>query len=188
MARPPSLRSRSQRTDEQLNVICNQYADYPRDAVFVIRTIRLIAKHFQDQANSSLSPLGLNHAEYHILLSLLGTPSRCLNPSELGESSGEKLANITRLTDQLCARGLITRQSSAEDRRRIDVTLTPEGVALIEKALDLVRNNLAIRLAGFSQKDMGQLTGLLRKLLDRLDANAGIIEPGATAAAPLKVE
>ena len=82
-----------------------------------------------------LKPFGLNHPEYNLLMMLYGTPGGVLNPSQLADAAGEKSANITRLTNRLCEQGLIARTASAEDRRKIALTLTPEGEALIERLL-----------------------------------------------------
>ena len=63
-------------------------------------------------------------------------------------------------------RGLVTRSRSREDERNLNVTLTPEGAALREKALDIpARLGACISL---SPEDAVALHDLLHKLLSVL--------------------
>ena len=66
-----------------------------------------------------MKPYGLNHPEYNILMMMYGSPDNSLNPSQLADAAGEKSANVTRLTTQLCEKGYIARASSEDDRRKV---------------------------------------------------------------------
>ncbi|NUR99514.1 MAG: winged helix DNA-binding protein, partial [Kribbellaceae bacterium] len=76
-------------------------------------------------------------------------------------------ANSQRL-DRLEARGLVTRAPSETDRRGVRVTLTPEGLELIDKVLPTHVDTEAQLLAGLSKSERDQLAGLLRALLESL--------------------
>lgn len=88
----------------------------------------------------------------------------------MAEAASEKPANITRLTDQLCEKGLITRTSSPEDRRKIVLTLQPAGSALIESLLPDACTLLHAETASMSEAEQLRLEKLLKKLLDGVDA------------------
>jgi DNA-binding MarR family transcriptional regulator len=78
-----------------------------------------------------LAGIGLSLEQFDVLIHLAGTPSGTLPLHELTASMviGEALSRsgITRLLDRMERDGLITRTTSATDRRRFDVSLTPHG-------------------------------------------------------------
>ena len=73
--------------------------------------------------------------------------------------------STTRLLDRLESKGLCTRQRSAEDRRVVNVALTPSGqeaAADIPRILSGVQNAY---LEGFSIEEFETLKGYLRRIL-----------------------
>jgi MarR family transcriptional repressor of emrRAB len=91
-----------------------------------------------------------------------------MSPSELAEAAGEKSANITRLTDQLSDKGLIARNGSTDDRRKIDLKLTPAGQALIENLLPDACKWLRRQAGELTVAEQKQLEALLKKMLSGL--------------------
>lgn len=153
-------------TEQRLAVTCERHPPFPRAPAVLVRLVKHIHKRLHDQANAALKSFGLNHPEYNLLMMLYGTPGQAgLSPSELADAAGEKSANITRLTNGLCERGLITRTGSAEDRRKIALTLTPEGEALIERLLPAICDLLAVQVTHLSDTEQTQLERLLKKML-----------------------
>jgi MarR family transcriptional regulator, negative regulator of the multidrug operon emrRAB len=156
--------------EQRLAVTCRRYPDFPRRPGALVRLIKHIYKQLNDEANGLLKPYGINHPEYNLLMMMYGAASGMMSPSELAGAAGEKSANITRLTDQLSGKGLIARTGSADDRRKVDLKLTPPGHALIESLLpdicDLLERQ-ARELTGAEQK---QLEALLKKMLSGLSS------------------
>src|SRR5215469_844645 len=99
-------------TEQRLAVTCRRYPDFPRRPGALVRLIKHIHKLLHDEANLRLKPHGINHPEYNLLMMLYGTASGTMSPSELADAAGEKSANITRLTNELCEKGLIARSGS----------------------------------------------------------------------------
>ena len=156
-------------TEQRLAVTRQRYPAFPRDPAVLVRLIRHIYKRVNDDANAMLRPYGINHPEYNLLMMIYGTEGNAMHPTELADAAGEKLANITRLTNELADKGLIARNASDEDRRKITLTLTDEGFALIESFLPDVCAMLEWQVEGMSQRDVGQLERLLKKFLDQLE-------------------
>ncbi len=156
-------------TEQRLAVTRQRYPAFPRDPAVLIRLIKHIFKRVHDDANAMLRPYGINHPEYNLLMMLYGTEGNALHPTELADASGEKSANITRLTNELAEKGLIARRASAEDRRKITLTLTPKGIALIESFLPDVCALLEYQVGELQAKDMAQLERLLKKFLAQLE-------------------
>ena len=96
---------------------------------------------------------------------LYGTGNEGMTVSQLGDAAAEKSANMTRVCNSLCNRGLMTRAADGQDRRRILVYLTAEGEALIDQFLPSMAALLDQYGAGFSAGESAQLEALLRRFL-----------------------
>lgn len=59
-----------------------------------------------------------------------------LSNSEVAEALRVHLSNATRICDRLVVAGLLHRQESSVDRRRVELTLTVAGVELVETVME----------------------------------------------------
>lgn len=84
-----------------------------------------------------LEPLGLTHPQYLVMLALWERAPRPLN--DLAADLALEPATASPLVKRLEADGLVARQRSVEDERRLDITLTDAGRALRDRALDVPR-------------------------------------------------
>jgi DNA-binding MarR family transcriptional regulator len=87
--------------------------------------------------------------------------------SQLRHDSGA----LTRIIDQLEARGLVQRERSREDRREVQLRLTQAGTATLALLLPAVIDKLNFALREFSRAEAAELTRLLSKLIATLDAS-----------------
>lgn len=88
-----------------------------------------------------LEPLGLTHPQYLVMLALWERAPRPLN--DLAADLALEPATASPLVKRLEADGLVARQRSIEDERRLDITLTDAGRALRDRALDVPRQVMA---------------------------------------------
>jgi len=156
-------------TEQRLAITRQRHPAFPREPAVLVRLVKHIYKCVHDDANALLKPWAINHPEYNLLMMLYGTEGYTLNPSQLAEASGEKSANITRLTNGLCDKGLIERAASDTDRRKIALTLTKAGVSMIENFLPDICSLLDRQTAGLQPREMAQLEKLLKKFLNHLE-------------------
>ena len=156
-------------TERRLAVTCQRHAAIRREPAVLVRLVKHIYKRVHDDANGLLKPLGINDPEYNLLMMLYGTEGYTMNPSQLAEASGEKSANITRLTNELCDKRLLERTADDTDRRKVTLTLTKAGVAMIDSLLPDVGALLDRQTAGLQPREMVQLEKLLKKFLSRPD-------------------
>ena len=84
-----------------------------------------------------LEPLGLTHPQYLVMLALWERSPRPLN--DLAADLAMEPATASPLVKRLEADGLVSRQRSASDERRLEITLTDAGRALRTRALDVPR-------------------------------------------------
>ena len=152
-------------TEARIHNTIRKYPAFPREPAVLVRLVKHLYKEAHDEANGVMKPYGLNHPEYNILMMLYGASGHGLNPSQLADAAGEKLANVTRLTTRLRDMGYIARAASEDDRRKIELTLTPEGVALIESFLPDIVTLLHRQTRNLTPDEQGLLEGLLKKML-----------------------
>jgi len=119
-----------------------------------------------------LEPLGLTHPQYLVMLALWERAPRTLN--DLAADLALEPATASPLVKRLETDGLVARQRSAEDERRLEITLTEAGLALRARAVDVPVQ--VMRAVGMSIQEVGALR-------DGLGAFAGRrLDSGSTAA------
>ena len=74
---------------------------------------------------------GLSQGEAHILALLASSAPATI--AELHRGLAHKRSTLTSILDRLAARGLITREVGAEDRRTFVITPTPRGVQIARR-------------------------------------------------------
>jgi DNA-binding MarR family transcriptional regulator len=86
---------------------------------------------------------------------------------------------VTRVIDQLADRGLLARARRSEDRRKIELDLTPQGRESIERLIPLAVAKLNVALGDFSAAEFAELVRLLIKLNTTMQT---AVEPAAVPA------
>jgi DNA-binding MarR family transcriptional regulator len=76
---------------------------------------------------------------------------------------------FTRILDQLEKRGLLRRCRSNEDRRVVQLRVTPAGSRAAASLLPLVVGRLNYALQEFTAAEVATLAGLLGRLIQRLE-------------------
>jgi DNA-binding MarR family transcriptional regulator len=108
-----------------------------------------------------LEPLGLTHPQYLVMLALWERSPRTV--TDIGHALSLEPATLSPLLKRLESAGLLTRRRSATDERALDVTLTPAGETLRERAL-LVPGQIVRRL-GMPLADLEAIRDDLTRLI-----------------------
>lgn len=99
-------------------------------AVFVSH--HLVVERIEEAlANAGLPPLSW----YDVLLTVAGAPEQRLRMFEVAEGIVMSRSGLTRLVDRIESGGLLRRETCPNDRRGTHLALTPEGEAMLERAL-----------------------------------------------------
>ncbi|WP_285569574.1 MarR family transcriptional regulator [Streptomyces sp. RTGN2] len=119
----------------------------------------------------ALGPLGLTHAQYSALGSLLGMQRSGLRPSQraLADHTGLEALYVSKLARSLEAAGLVERATDPADTRAVRLSLTDEGLAVAGRAVDVVRelvDGLLTPLGGLDGPGTEAFTQTLTALLD----------------------
>jgi DNA-binding MarR family transcriptional regulator len=110
---------------------------------------------------------------FNVLRILRGSHPTALTCGEIGARTIARDPDITRLVDQLSARGLVTRRRSETDRRVVEVSITAKGLNLL-RTLDPHSQRMPRALMGHvSAAKLRQLTRLLSEVLDGMGTYPG---------------
>jgi len=147
----------------------------PRPAFVVERSIgfqlRRLTNLLSAEVERRMEPLGLTDAQWKPLLRLLIDPPG--SAAGLARMCHLDTGGLTRLLDRLEAKGLCQRERSQEDRRVMNIALTPEGRAVAERIPAILSEVQAQLLRGFSTQEEEQLRGFLARLYDNTRALSG---------------
>jgi DNA-binding MarR family transcriptional regulator len=113
--------------------------------------------------NKTLKKYGISTQQFNILRILRGQYPKTANVSLLVERMLDKSSNVTRLLDKLVAKGLVTRESCSEDRRKFNITITPKGLELLS-SLDTEVNEMENILKNITEEEATLVSDLLDKL------------------------
>lgn len=89
--------------------------------------------------------------------------------TELARQFKIELPSATSLINKLAKAKLILRKTDNQDRRVIKISLSKQGVILLQKAMQERERKIQINLAYLSCKDKQNLLVILEKIIDRID-------------------
>jgi DNA-binding MarR family transcriptional regulator len=135
--------------------------------------IELLAKLLRRGTATSLADVGLKTWEYDVLSALRrqGAPFE-LPATELARATQLTSGAMTTRIDHLEERGLVARRPDPEDRRGVRVTLTGEGVDLIDRAIHTRLTAAETSVKALDAAERAVLERGLRKLLIDLAGKA----------------
>ena len=139
-----------------------------RDSVgYLIRRLyTLLLARFE----GALAQADFTLTQWIVLIQLRDGISRTASDlaSDLDHDSGA----LTRVLDQLERRGFLSRRRSSQDRRVVELRLTPAGKAIAEELLPLVVEQTNVALAPLSKAEFAQLHDYLVRMLEHAQASS----------------
>ena len=112
----------------------------------------------------ALKPFNISWQQFNILRILRGRNPKPATVKLLSERMIDKMSNASRLVEKLRNKGLVERTACEEDRRQVNIVITPAGLELIAKASEAIEVNISHILQTISPKEAKQLNGLLDKI------------------------
>ena len=101
-----------------------------------------LSMKWRTAVDRAVAPLGLTHAQYSLLASLLGMQRAGERPSQrrLAEHTGLEPIYVSKLARALEGAGLVIRTAAPSDARAVELSLTDHGHDLAAKAIAVVRD------------------------------------------------
>lgn len=128
--------------------------------------VNKLAQTVAREVDNRMAGLGLTDAQWKPLLLL--QQGTCSTAADISRIACHDTGAVTRLLDRLEAKNLIRRVRSAEDRRVVNLELTPEGEQVAAEVPKILANLANEVLNGFSQDEFAQFRNLLRRALDNV--------------------
>jgi len=147
--------------------------------------LRRCSQHLERVVRSNLADSGVDeYWELEVLLTLRRAPDHRLSAGELGRECQVTSGAVTNRISRLEKRGWVRRDVDPEDRRQVQVLLTPDGVAQADHIITLKTQAEQSIFDGVDRDLLGRVAGDLRTLLSILEqdlaAEAGT-ESGASS-------
>ncbi|HEY1877944.1 MAG TPA: MarR family transcriptional regulator [Rhizomicrobium sp.] len=125
--------------------------------------MRICSNRLLPQMESLFEDQELSFSQWTTLVAL--HDGRITTAGDLAHNICHDAGSLTRLTDEMVRRGLVSRNRSESDRRVVTLALTPRGRDLVEALAPRVMNYWNGLLAGFSHAEVDTLINLLTRLV-----------------------
>jgi MarR family transcriptional repressor of emrRAB len=158
-----------QKLEANLERLRGRMPDLPTSCVLLSRLLLHLGRGMSSMLEHQIRPFGLNEAEFRVLTTLFSQPDGVAHPSDLCTKTSQSPANMSRISDALVSRDLITRLSSLRDRRRMVLRITEQGEDLVRRLLPTLYAPLREMFKDFSDEDQQRLVSQLKNLSAKLE-------------------
>jgi len=138
--------------------------DLPITGMLLCRLILHLGREMSAMFEQQIRPYGLAEAEFRVLTTLFSQPDGVAHPSDLCARASQSPANMSRISDALVSRDLITRVLSVHDRRRMVLRITEQGEELVRQLLPKLCAPLRGVLREFPEAEQRQMIAGLKRL------------------------
>lgn len=155
---------------DPVDAIIEQWArvrpDLDTAGMEVFGRVYRLARAMGDRHERVYAPFGISRGEFDVLATLrrAGEPYT-LSPRQLSATLMLTTGGMTGRLDKLERAGLLRRSPDPHDRRGLQVTLTEEGLRLIDEAVAVGAAEQSRALAALGPERSALLSDLLRDLL-----------------------
>lgn len=126
------------------------------------------ANWLEDIMRRHLKPFGVSHEQYNVLRILRGNHPESYALQEIRERMLNRWSNASRLVEKLRKKDYVTRRQSRENRRKVEIKITDEGLKLLEDIEEEVPMDLIFR-EGMDEDEARKLSDTLDKMRENLD-------------------
>lgn len=153
----------------------------------VLDAIRRIVRALRESSRATERSVGVGAAQLFVLNRLAAAPGLSLN--ELAARTFTHQSSVSVVVSRLVERGLLTRARGGDDGRRVAISVTPAGRALLARAPAAAQERLLAGLALMGARPRRELADLLGRLVDLMalpDRNPPMFFEAAPRSAPAR--
>lgn len=125
----------------------------------IVHTLRVSSREIEQK-------LGISSAQLYVLHELKDSPALSIN--DLAERTFTHQSSVSMVVARLVDSRLVTRTASRADGRRLAVSLTPAGRAILRRSPATVQTRLINALREMSRSDLRGLAAGLDTLIGRM--------------------
>lgn len=123
----------------------------------------LVNNKVNEAISAFLKPFDVSLQQFNVLRILRGQNGRPANLSTLNERMVTKMSNTTRLVDKLILKGYVDRIICPSNRRKVEISITPEGKKVLKEMDEAMKNAEKSIFKNVSVKELEQLNALFNK-------------------------
>jgi Transcriptional regulators len=138
----------------------------------VFNSLRRLVHALHNASRDTERRLGVTGAQLFVLAQLRATPSISINA--LAERTMTHQSTVSVVVRRLVRRKLVKKVRSADDARRVELTLTPAGNALLRRAPELVQVRLARAIESIEPAERQVLARGLQHLVRTIGVDTGV--------------
>lgn len=117
-----------------------------------------------EKFNEVLKPFDISSEQFNVLRILRGQKGCPANMSLIQDRMLARTSNTTRLVDKLLAKGLVTRKVCPDNRRKIEVLITPKGLDLLQEIDPKIEQHEQFFAGNLNAGELDTLNNLLEKI------------------------
>ena len=117
-----------------------------------------------DSVSKELKEYDIYEPQYNVLRILRGAKGVPISVNTILEQMVQRSSNVTRIVDKLTQKGLVERILSVEDRRKMDISITSEGIELLKILDNKVHNFHKPMVTNLTLEESVKLKELIIKL------------------------
>ncbi len=127
-------------------------------------TINLLfsGKWISDLLNNHHKQFDITSQQYNVLRILRGQFPKAATVNLVSLRMIDRMSNVSRLIDKLESKGLAKRFLCENDRRQVDITITQDGLNLLQK-IDLQKSEIELKYNNLTEEEAILLNNLLDK-------------------------
>lgn len=117
-----------------------------------------------DGVNTELKTYGITEPQFNVLRILRGRKGEPATVQSVQKDMVQRSSNVTRIIDKLIDKGYVHREQCPSNRRRVDLTITDEGLSALKTFDQIVEAFHAPMKDALTTEESKQLTNLIHKL------------------------
>lgn len=129
----------------------------------VIKLIRLNSA-INEQLMHALKPYSISIQQFNVLRILRGQNGVASNLFTVQEKMVNKMSNTTRIIDKLIDKSFVERIICKENRRKIELFITDEGLSFLKQVDPVIEQTEAKMTKNLSANEKQEIMTLLNKL------------------------
>ena len=137
----------------------------------VLKKFRIIFGTVRQHFREVEQTCGVTGAQLWVIREIEATPG--IGVSELAERLSIHQSTCSQLVEKLVVRGMVGKERSSEDQRRVGLRLTAEAEALVKHAPGPAEGILPEALSSLSSREIAALDAALESLIRQLQRDDG---------------
>lgn len=119
-----------------------------------------------NESNSFFKDHSVTRQQYNVLRILRGQHPGGATVQLIRERMLDKMSDASRIVERLRSKGMVTRELSIKDKRTVNITITQDGIGLLE-SMESHIDSLEKAIRSLTEEEARQLNELLDKIREQ---------------------